>query len=127
MSSREALNIQIAIDKTTPEIGIAADEEQREIWIDVDREPKEIGIAVDRSARTIGVNVADRWKEVFIGVERGGPYIQPYEGPYHVIPALYRQQRLRTYNRSMKSDVLVDAIKFTQTENPQGGMTVVIG
>lgn len=86
-----------------------------------------IQIAVDRSSRNVGIEIADRWKEVSIGVERGGAYYPPYEGSYHIIPALYRQQRMRTHGKSMTSDVLIDAIKFTETENPQGGRTIVIG
>lgn len=90
-------------------------------------EALDIQIAVDRSAREVSIDVANRWKEVSIGVERGGAYFPPYEGSYHIIPALYRQQRMRTHGKSMTSDVLIDAIPFTETENPQGGRTIVIG
>lgn len=90
-------------------------------------EALDIRIAVDRSAREVSIEVADRWKEVSIGVERGGPIYLPYEGSYHIVPALYRQQRMRTYGKYMTNDVLIDSIKFTETENPQGGVTIVIG
>lgn len=85
----------------------------------------QIGVSVPTPDIRIGVN--RHWKAISIAVEKGGSYYPPYTGSYHIIPALYWQQRLETYGKSMTDDVLVDAIKFTETSNPQGGRTIVIG
>ena len=90
--------------------------EMLDVRIQVDRQPKDISIGVDRT-----------WKNVGLSVDKGGSYYPPYEGPYHVQPTFYWQQRLETYGKSMKEDVLVDSIKVVETVNPQGGKTVVIG
>lgn len=84
-----------------------------------------IGVTVPVPDISIGVNRS--WKTISMEVEKGGSYYPPYEGSYHIVPALYWQQRLETYGRSMTDDVLVDAIPFTETSNPQGGKTIVIG
>lgn len=90
--------------------------EALDIRLEVNLPVPDIALAVDR-----------RWKNVEIGVDRGGAYHVPYEGEYHVTPKLYWQQRLETYNKYMSEDVLVDAIRVTETSNPQGGKTIVIG
>lgn len=87
----------------------------------------DIRIAVDRTPKNIGIAVNDIWREVSLEVDRGGAYYPPYTGNYHVRPALYWQQRLRTYGKSMSDDVMVDAIPITETSNLHGGKTVVIG
>jgi len=87
----------------------------------------DIRIGVTISAPDIFIGVDRTWKEIGLGVERGGAVYPPYTGSYHVVPALYWQQRLETYGKSMTDDVLVDAIRITETSNPQGGKTIVIG
>lgn len=87
----------------------------------------DIRIAISNETQNINLSVDRKWKNVGIEVDRGGPTILPYEGQYHVIPRLYWQQRLATYGKQMLDDVLVDAIKVTESHNPQGGKTIVIG
>lgn len=84
-----------------------------------------IGVSILQPDISIGIDRT--WKDIAMGVDRGGAVYPEYAGPYHVIPALYWQQRLETYGKSMADDVLVDAIKITETGNPQGGKTIVIG
>lgn len=90
-------------------------------------EALDIQINVDRSAPNVAIAINDTWREVQLSVERGGAYYLPYEGPTHVTPTLYWGQRLETYGRAMPDDVVIDAIPFTETSNPQGGRTIVIG
>ena len=90
--------------------------EMLDIRIEVSRQTPDISIGVDRT-----------WKNVTLEVEKGGSYYPPYQGPYHITPTFYWQQRLETYGKSMTEDVLVDSIKITETSNPQGGKSVVIG
>lgn len=90
--------------------------EMLDIRIGVSRVTPEIGIAIDR-----------RWKDVSIGVDRGGPEYHDYTGPYHVAPTFYFQQLLETNGKHMTDNVLVDSIKVTESLNPQGGRTIVIG
>lgn len=90
--------------------------EMLDIQLNISRDTPDISIGVDRT-----------WRNVEFEVEKGGAYYPPYTGIYHVRPALYWQQRLETTGKSMSDDVLVDAIPLTQTTNPQGGTTIVIG
>ena len=90
-------------------------------------EALDIKLQVDLSGKSIEIGVDTSWKNIGIGVEKGGAVYPPYTGNYHIIPTLYWQQRLETYGKSMTDDVLVDAIRITETTNPQGGKTVVIG
>ena len=87
-----------------------------DIQIEVSRQTPDISIGVDRT-----------WKNVTLEVEKGGSYYPPYEGPYNVTPTFYWQQRLETYGKSMTEDVIVDSIRITDSLNPQGGRTIVIG
>lgn len=87
----------------------------------------DIQIGVNVPVPNLSIAVDRTWKNVSLAVEKGGSYYPPYTGNYHVIPALYWQQRLETYGKSMSDDVLVDAIPVTETHNPQGGRTIVIG
>lgn len=90
-------------------------------------EALDIQLSVNLAVPDIGIGVDRHWKNVGIEVDRGGPVHVPYDGPYHVTPTLYWQQRLETYNKYMTEDVLVDSIRITESHNPQGGTTIVIG
>ena len=50
-----------------------------------------------------------------------------YPGPYVVNPIFHDDQELRTADMVMDDDVTVKAIKVTDTVNPYGGRTIVIG
>lgn len=54
--------------------------------------------------------------------EGGGP---PYEGEYDVTPKI-GEQTLPTKNKTMKEDVTVYAIPYSEVSNPEGGETVNI-
>lgn len=90
-------------------------------------EALDIQISVNVPVPNISIGVNRTWKNVTIEVEKGGSYYPPYTGKYHITPTLYWQQRLETFGKSMTDDVLVDSIPFTETSNPQGGKTIVIG
>lgn len=49
-----------------------------------------------------------------------------YEGEYEVIPK-WEDITLETKQKSMRDDVTVTEIPYLEAENPQGGVTVVIG
>lgn len=49
-----------------------------------------------------------------------------YEGEYEVTPK-WEDITLETKQRSMRDDVTVTEIPYLEVENPQGGVTVVIG
>ena len=87
----------------------------------------DIRLTVSNETQNISLEVDRKWKEIGIEVDRGGATILPYEGPYYVKPTFYWQQRLSTFGKQMLDDVLVDSIKVTETHNPQGGKTIVIG
>ena len=87
----------------------------------------DIDISVEAVIQEISLGVDRTWKEVSMEVNKGGNYYPPYEGPYNVSPTFYYQQRLGTYGKSMTEDVIVDSIKVTDSLNPQGGRTIVIG
>lgn len=59
-------------------------------------------------------------------VTEGGEQLPWYEGSYSVTP---RKQSiiLPTKNKSMRNDVEVFQIPYTEVSNPQGGKTVTIG
>lgn len=90
-------------------------------------EALDIRLNVELSEPDISLGIDRTWKTIEIAVDKGGSYYPPYTGNYHVIPSFYWQQRLDTYGKAMLDDVLVDAIKVTETSNPQGGKTIVIG
>lgn len=54
--------------------------------------------------------------------EGGGP---PYEGEYDVTPKI-EEQTLFTKNKTMKKDVTIHEIPYSETTNPEGGKTVNI-
>lgn len=58
-----------------------------------------------------------------IGQEKPLPW---YEGEYEVTPK-WENIVLETKQKSMKDDVTVTEIPYLEVENPQGGVTVVIG
>ena len=49
-----------------------------------------------------------------------------YEGEYEVTPK-WEDIVLETKQKSMRDDVTVTEIPYLEAENPQGGVTVVIG
>lgn len=49
-----------------------------------------------------------------------------YMGPYEVVPRKVPQV-LNTSDKFMAKDVSIDAINYSETTNPQGGVTVIIG
>lgn len=51
----------------------------------------------------------------------------PYDGPYAVTPATYREQVLATKNKSMREDVTVGKIPVYEVSNTTGGLTLTIG
>ena len=53
--------------------------------------------------------------------------VDPYEGPYVVIPKLDEQIVLLTKDKSMSDNVTVREIPWEEVSNPQGGITVTIG
>lgn len=87
----------------------------------------DIQIGVSLPIPDVGIAVNRRWKTVNIEVSKGGAYYPEYPGPYHVTPRFYIGYRLDTYGKSMTDDVVVDSIPVTETHNPQGGKTIVIG
>ena len=66
--------------------------------------------------------------EINITIEEGGGFspLPYYEGSYNVIPRKV-EQLLETKNKSMRDDVTVDPINYSEVANPQGGKTVNIG
>lgn len=87
----------------------------------------DIQIGIDRGTKDIQVSVARNWKNISMEIDKGGVEYPDYTGPYSVTPSFYYQQLLETYGKHMTADVLVDSIHVTETENPQGGRTIVIG
>ena len=51
----------------------------------------------------------------------------PYDGPYAVTPATYREQVLATKNKSMRENVTVGKIPVYEVSNVTGGLTLTIG
>ena len=63
------------------------------------------------------------WKaEAKSGVLVGGV---PYDGSYEATPTM-EEQVLHTRSKTMRDDVTVHAIPYTQTTNPSGGYTAII-
>ena len=61
-----------------------------------------------------------------IGAEYHMDSAETYDGEYTVTPRMYAQT-LDTDRKLMADDVTVYEIPVTQTSNPHGGQTVVIG
>lgn len=57
---------------------------------------------------------------------QSGSSLVLYKGPYDVIPSP-EVQVLRTRMQSMKADITVWAIPYSETSNDKGGYTVTIG
>lgn len=55
-----------------------------------------------------------------------GDLLPYYLGPYTAIPKI-KEQKLLTKDKSMKDDVTVTEIPYSETDNPYGGKTIVIG
>lgn len=49
-----------------------------------------------------------------------------YDGDYVVVPRKIEQE-LETKNKSMHENVVINAINYSETINPYGGETVIIG
>ena len=49
-----------------------------------------------------------------------------YSGPYEVIPRKV-EQTLETSDKLLTDDVTINAINYSQVDNPSGGLTVNIG
>lgn len=67
--------------------------------------------------------ISPAWRVgVSSGVLVGGV---PYAGSYEVTPTM-AEQVLPTRSKTMRDDVTVHAVPFTQTSNPSGGYTAII-
>lgn len=55
----------------------------------------------------------------------GGDALPWYEGAYVVTPKV-GEQTLETRNKSMRNDVTVEAIPYSEVSNPSGGLTANI-
>jgi hypothetical protein len=65
--------------------------------------------------------------ELELVIDEGGSSPLPYyEGDYYVVPRK-QEQVLETRNKSMREDVVIDAINYSEVSNPQGGKTATIG
>lgn len=51
---------------------------------------------------------------------------KPYEGEYNVIPKV-QAQTLKTRNRTLDRDIIIEEIPVIKTSNEAGGNTVTIG
>ena len=90
--------------------------EMLDIRIGVNCVTPEISMEIDQTRRDVSIEL-DLW----------GPEYEDYTGPYHVAPTFYFQQLLETNGKHMTDNVVVDSVKVTESLNPQGGRTVVIG
>lgn len=65
--------------------------------------------------------------EITLTIEEGsGGTLPYYTGAYEVTPRK-QEQVLGTKNKSMRDDVTINPITYSETTNPEGGKTVVIG
>lgn len=74
------------------------------------------------------MNVQEIEFKVTLGIaERivGGDQLPWYDGAYTVIPKP-TEQTLETRNKSMRDDVTVEQIPYSEVTNPSGGKTVNI-
>lgn len=77
---------------------------------------------------TLGVKISS---PTALGVKVGGEFYRVgdyefFDGPYEVKPT-FENQTLKTKNMAMKENVDVKPISVTETPNPSGGYTVIIG
>ena len=76
---------------------------------------------------TIEVAILEDYEiEIEVEAEVVGTGGDPYMGEYAVTPRL-TEQTLPTQYKVMMDDVLVRGIPITETSNPYGGKTVLIG
>lgn len=76
---------------------------------------------------TIEVAILEDYEiEIEVEAEVVGTGGDPYTGAYEVTPRL-TEQTLETQYKVMMDDVLVRGIPITETSNPYGGKTVLIG
>lgn len=62
-----------------------------------------------------------------VGVKLNNIFIpEIYAGEYAVVPT-FDAQTLPTKNKTMRDDVVVQGIPFSEVSNPQDGITVTIG
>lgn len=65
--------------------------------------------------------------EITLTIEEGsGGTLPYYTGSYNVTPRKV-EQILGTKNKSMRDDVTIDPINYSEVTNPQGGLTATIG
>lgn len=64
--------------------------------------------------------------DVDVVVESGGDILPYYTGDYIVTPRI-EEQILETKNKSMKNDVVVEKIPYSEVANIGGGKTATIG
>lgn len=65
--------------------------------------------------------------ELEVEISQGsGSMLPMYDGSYIVVPTK-QEQILNTKNKSMADDVTIHAINRSETSNPEGGKTIVIG
>lgn len=83
--------------------------DERVLEIEVELETEETIIELDMS-------------EVIIS----GGELPPYQGDYVIIPKVKQSQTLETKNKSMKDNVLVQEIPYTEVHN-NTGITFTIG
>lgn len=57
--------------------------------------------------------------------EGSGGTLPYYDGDYNVVPKV-TSQVLSTKNKSMRNDVTVEEIPYSEVSNPQGGLTATI-
>lgn len=80
--------------------------------------PVRITLSIQENSHTIELG----FKEII----RGGDMLPWYDGAYSVTPRKV-EQTLETDHKSMRDDVVVEAIYRADVENPSGGYTVTIG
>lgn len=56
----------------------------------------------------------------------GGGALPYYKGPYEAVPKR-KEQKLLTKEKSMSKDVTIFEIPYSETANPEGGTTYIIG
>lgn len=64
--------------------------------------------------------------ELELTISEGGQALPVYDGSYEVVPRKV-EQVLETKNKSMREDVIIDPINYSEVTNPQGGKTATIG
>lgn len=52
--------------------------------------------------------------------------VDPYEGPYTIIPKAFDNQSLHTKNKTCSDDILVEKVPYYETTNNSNGLTAYI-